>query len=668
MVKKVYRIRKLKLLPEFKRIQTQSIIRFFILFVLISTALSSFTFSGFIAYSQSNQTEANSLPSESNDKITSDKPEKVDENGNRNIDEGEGSIDSENSPLENESDNDNQNGSDESSNNQTSIPPSLSKPNSSCFFDPSQPKCAPDENGNCEAGLYMNESNQCVPNEIRTDPCEAFPNLKGCGPNNSTDENQTTSKAYDSGYDHGCDDAKISDPGDRYINHPGKGPDYHTSEFMDGYNDGFADCIKPENKSPVADAGPTSIKVIEGKTVTLDASKSYDPDGQIVKYEWQNGDNVDPGCPYGTLVNANSPTPQFIAPENIQSDCSNFYEVTVTDSEDKRGVDAILITVTTTSNSSKEVVMSNVHTSPSVIHVGEKFGIVATITNNLDKSIRFFSPDCAGKTLDVKLDKKVDRDKEIAVCQMVQDYTLGPNESGNVGSGVIQYIATESGTINTQVIFHYTVDNTAHEITKSLSFEILPRQVETPPNDNNSSDTNFDRFPKAMINGNGDDIEIDYYVLYGDDGHRIDYNNNADGITDLQLYRNQMPGPIDDSDGDSDGEEPKDVRLVFDGCQDSCDINEPDGIVVYLVPSQWSDKQIAEKIINKFDSDISNYKVEENRCTGTEPLKECSFDFNVESYKDGTNIDNGRYKLVINPGMDEEDLIYINEIGVSTTY
>jgi hypothetical protein len=28
------------------------------------------------------------------------------------------------------------------------------------------------------------------------------------------------SSPYDSGYDHGCDDARIPDPGDRYINQP----------------------------------------------------------------------------------------------------------------------------------------------------------------------------------------------------------------------------------------------------------------------------------------------------------------------------------------------------------------------------------------------------------------------------------------------------------------
>ncbi len=47
---------------------------------------------------------------------------------------------------------------------------------------------------------------------------------------------------YDSGYDHGCDDARISDSSDRYINQPEKGPSYHTSEFMNGYDAGFGSC------------------------------------------------------------------------------------------------------------------------------------------------------------------------------------------------------------------------------------------------------------------------------------------------------------------------------------------------------------------------------------------------------------------------------------------
>src|SRR5215207_3689660 len=54
--------------------------------------------------------------------------------------------------------------------------------------------------------------------------------------------NASSKSPYESGYDHGCDDAKISDPDDRYINQPEKGPSFHTNEFMRGYNDGYDTC------------------------------------------------------------------------------------------------------------------------------------------------------------------------------------------------------------------------------------------------------------------------------------------------------------------------------------------------------------------------------------------------------------------------------------------
>lgn len=54
---------------------------------------------------------------------------------------------------------------------------------------------------------------------------------------------------YDSGYDHGCDDANISNPSNMYINQPEKGPSFHTSEFMQGYDNGFNDCASSSNGS-----------------------------------------------------------------------------------------------------------------------------------------------------------------------------------------------------------------------------------------------------------------------------------------------------------------------------------------------------------------------------------------------------------------------------------
>jgi hypothetical protein len=53
-------------------------------------------------------------------------------------------------------------------------------------------------------------------------------------------------KPYDSGFMHGCSDAKISDPAARYINQPKQGPSFHTSKFMEGYNGAFDDCSDPD--------------------------------------------------------------------------------------------------------------------------------------------------------------------------------------------------------------------------------------------------------------------------------------------------------------------------------------------------------------------------------------------------------------------------------------
>jgi hypothetical protein len=51
-----------------------------------------------------------------------------------------------------------------------------------------------------------------------------------------------TKSPFESGHGHGCSDAGISDFSDRYINQPGKGPSFHTEEFMRGYDTGYNAC------------------------------------------------------------------------------------------------------------------------------------------------------------------------------------------------------------------------------------------------------------------------------------------------------------------------------------------------------------------------------------------------------------------------------------------
>jgi hypothetical protein len=48
---------------------------------------------------------------------------------------------------------------------------------------------------------------------------------------------------YSSGYSHGCDDGKLGFH--KYLNTPGYGIDYHTPEFMQGYDKGYKGCFSP---------------------------------------------------------------------------------------------------------------------------------------------------------------------------------------------------------------------------------------------------------------------------------------------------------------------------------------------------------------------------------------------------------------------------------------
>ena len=63
---------------------------------------------------------------------------------------------------------------------------------------------------------------------------------------------------FQAGYDHGCSDAKITISA-RYINQPGKGPSFHTQEFMSGYNRGFSTCSGGKASAVASNVGSSSI-------------------------------------------------------------------------------------------------------------------------------------------------------------------------------------------------------------------------------------------------------------------------------------------------------------------------------------------------------------------------------------------------------------------------
>ncbi len=176
---------------------------------------------------------------------------------------------------------------------------STTKPDRDCLFDPDLPKCAA-VNGKCPDGFNQNEDEQCVPRggcpkEYHTvdddetgrcipnsdgcptdmifrpgmktcgykeDVCKTYPNLEDCKVDDN-DNGGSNTPAFNSGYSHGCSDAKISDSSKRYINQPGKGPGYHTNEFMRGYNDGFESCSGENNPLPPSTSQGTFKVIVE---------------------------------------------------------------------------------------------------------------------------------------------------------------------------------------------------------------------------------------------------------------------------------------------------------------------------------------------------------------------------------------------------------------------
>ena len=121
---------------------------------------------------------------------------------------------------------------------------------------------------------------------------------------------------YDSGYDHGCDDAGISDPSDRYINEPGKGPNFHTDEFMQRYNAGYNACSNEDGNG----SGSSQTRGINWMPIcTFFQSALYSSCNSLVNYDGTltiKGDRAFTCIRNGALLAAgaglNSIPPHFI--------------------------------------------------------------------------------------------------------------------------------------------------------------------------------------------------------------------------------------------------------------------------------------------------------------------------------------------------------------------
>ena len=79
-----------------------------------------------------------------------------------------------------------------------------------------------------------------------------------------TNSSQLALSPYQSGYEHGVNDAKGNGNGNMYITSQGKGFAFHTPEFNKGYVAG--DCSLPENHGKYVglDADEATFNCVEG--------------------------------------------------------------------------------------------------------------------------------------------------------------------------------------------------------------------------------------------------------------------------------------------------------------------------------------------------------------------------------------------------------------------
>ena len=94
--------------------------------------------------------------------------------------------------------------------------------------------------------------------------------------------------------------------------------------------------------SPIAHAGEDQVAQI-GEIITLDASKSYDPNGSFISYEWiqVSGQNV-------SITNPNSINASFAVP-TVDISTTLSFKLTVVDNDGEMGSDLVNITIPITS-------------------------------------------------------------------------------------------------------------------------------------------------------------------------------------------------------------------------------------------------------------------------------------------------------------------------------
>jgi hypothetical protein len=124
--------------------------------------------------------------------------------------------------------------------------------------------------------------------------------------------------------------------------------------------------VRTGNDAPVADAGVDQIGIPAGQ-VTLDGSRSYDPDDDPITFSWEQV-----AGPAVQLSGANTATPSFTAAE------AQTYHFRLTVRDDHNGVGTDLVTVSTRN---EQIAISQFTATPLSVNSGDSVSLVWEIRN-----------------------------------------------------------------------------------------------------------------------------------------------------------------------------------------------------------------------------------------------------------------------------------------------
>ena len=132
----------------------------------------------------------------------------------------------------------------------------------------------------------------------------------------------------------------------------------------------------------------------------------------------------------------------------------------------------IFVTFIATPAFGQGIELTNIHTNPPQVHVGDSFRINATIVNNSPNGISF-NGGCQSP-ISATFDKNVIIDQALG-CLAIMNVQVKPGQNITISgpSATNLYKANSSGSTNANVTFSYQIGNKSNIISKNFNMDIL---------------------------------------------------------------------------------------------------------------------------------------------------------------------------------------------------